>query len=281
MLDKIVLGTAQFGMRYGINSRRKISKNEIFKILDFSVENQINKLDTAPVYGNAEDLIGEYSKINNLNFKITSKFDTKNKSIEESINESLNRLNSNKIDTFLFHSLDSFKTLKKTFFGLKNLKKYSDNYGISLYTNEEVSEIQDIEELNTIQIPFNILDNYTQRGRIISLIKQKNKKLFFRSIFLQGLFFIPLDKISKNLIKLKENLIEINRLSTKYNLPIHSIAVSYVFSQNTNGVLVGVESISHLKKIINSIHIIKNEDLFKEIDSIQVIDKKKLDPRFW
>ena len=83
MLDKIVLGTAQFGMRYGINSRRKISKNEIFKILDFSVENQINKLDTAPVYGNAEELIGEYSKINDYNFKITSKIDTKNKSIRE------------------------------------------------------------------------------------------------------------------------------------------------------------------------------------------------------
>ena len=189
MLDKIVLGTAQFGMRYGINSRRKISKNEIFKILDFSVENQINKLDTAPVYGNAEELIGEYSKINDYNFKITSKIDTKNKSIRESLNESLNKLNSNKIDTFLFHSLDSFNSSKTKYLKLKNLEKYSDNYGISLYTNEEVSKIHDIEELNSIQIPFNILDNYTQRGRTISLIKQKNKKLFFRSIFLQGLFF--------------------------------------------------------------------------------------------
>ena len=123
MLDKIVLGTAQFGMKYGINSRKKISKNEIFKILDFSVENQINKLDTAPVYGNAEELIGEYSKINDYNFKITSKIDTKNKSIRESLNESLNKLNSNKIDTFLFHSLDSFNSSKTKYLKLKNLEK--------------------------------------------------------------------------------------------------------------------------------------------------------------
>ena len=280
MLDKIVLGTAQFGMRYGINSYGKISKNEVFKILDFSIKNQINKLDTAPVYGNAEELIGEYTKINDFNFKITSKINTKKKSIEESINESLNNLNSNKIDTFLFHSLDSFKT-SNFFLNLENLKKYSDNYGISLYTNEEVSEIIDVKELNSIQIPFNILDSYTQRGRTISLIKQKNKKLFFRSIFLQGLFFTPLNKIPEDLIKLKESLIEINRLSIKYNLPIYSMAISYVFSQNANGILVGVESISHLKKIISSISIIKNEDLFREINSIEVTDKKLLDPRFW
>ena len=95
------------------------------------------------------------------------------------------------------------------------------------------------------------------------------------------MFFTPLDKIPKNLIKLKESLIEIKKLSTKYNLPIHSIATSYVFSQNVDGILVGVESISHLKTIINSINIIKNEDLFQEIDLIKVIDKKKLDPRFW
>ena len=59
------------------------------------------------------------------------------------------------------------------------------------------------------------------------------------------------------------------------------MAISYVVSQNANGILVGVESISHLKKIINSISIIKNEDLFREINSIEVVDKKLLDPRFW
>ena len=182
MLEKIVLGTAQFGMKYGVNSKAQISKKETFSILDYCLENKIDKLDTAPAYGNSEELIGEYSKLNNVSFKISSKIDTKSKNILESINESLDRLNTNKIDVFLFHSLQSFKSNKSQFIDHRDLKKYSNSYGISLYTNEEVSEIINIDELRSIQIPFNLLDNLSLRGDLISLIKQKNKKLFFFGI---------------------------------------------------------------------------------------------------
>ena len=37
MINKLILGTAQFGFNYGINnSTGKVSKHEAFKILDFS-----------------------------------------------------------------------------------------------------------------------------------------------------------------------------------------------------------------------------------------------------
>ena len=59
-------------------------------------------------------------------FKISSKIDTKSKNILESINESLDRLNTNKIDVFLFHSLQSFKSNKSQFIDHRDLKKYSN-----------------------------------------------------------------------------------------------------------------------------------------------------------
>ena len=281
MLEKIVLGTAQFGMKYGVNSKAQISKKETFSILEYCLENKIDKLDTAPAYGNSEELIGEYSKLNNVSFKITSKIDTISKNILESINESLDRLNTNKIDVFLFHSLQSFKSNKSQFIDHRDLKKYSNSYGISLYTNEEVSEIINIDELRSIQIPFNLLDNLSLRGDLISLIKQKNKKLFFRSIFLQGLFFTPLEKIPSKFSRLKESIKKINRISKKYNVPILPIIISYVFSQKADGVLIGIDSKNHLKKIIQSVDIIENENLFKEIDLIKVENPLDLDPRFW
>ena len=58
LIDKIILGTAQFGLDYGVNNNiGKIQKKEVFKILDFCVNNGIRGIDTAGVYGNSESLI--------------------------------------------------------------------------------------------------------------------------------------------------------------------------------------------------------------------------------
>ena len=65
MLNKLVLGTAQFGLDYGINNfSGKVKLNEVYKILDFAYENNILTLDTAASYGNAELLIGNYFEEN-------------------------------------------------------------------------------------------------------------------------------------------------------------------------------------------------------------------------
>ncbi|MDP6772559.1 MAG: aldo/keto reductase, partial [Anaerolineales bacterium] len=52
LLYKIVLGTAQFGMNYGIaNSSGRIVQEEVSSILNFAWENGIKCLDTAAAYG--------------------------------------------------------------------------------------------------------------------------------------------------------------------------------------------------------------------------------------
>jgi len=64
-MNKLVLGTAQFGLDYGINnSNGKVSNLEIQRILNFAYENNIRILDTAESYGNAHEIIGSYHKKN-------------------------------------------------------------------------------------------------------------------------------------------------------------------------------------------------------------------------
>ena len=51
MYKKIILGTAQFGMKYGIsNSIGEIKLAEVFKILNFLKQKNIVSLDTARSY---------------------------------------------------------------------------------------------------------------------------------------------------------------------------------------------------------------------------------------
>ena len=58
-IKKITIGTAQFGLNYGIsNQNGQVSLTEIEKILDFSQRCGINSLDTAIAYGDSESRLG-------------------------------------------------------------------------------------------------------------------------------------------------------------------------------------------------------------------------------
>ena len=59
----MVVGTAQFGMPYGIaNQNGQMNFSDISMILDLAWRNGINNLDTAKAYGESEGSIGKYLK---------------------------------------------------------------------------------------------------------------------------------------------------------------------------------------------------------------------------
>ena len=71
MMNKICLGSAQFGADYGIaNKNGQVEQIEVKKILDYAATVKIDSIDTAIDYGNSEEIIGQYA---NDRFKIGSK----------------------------------------------------------------------------------------------------------------------------------------------------------------------------------------------------------------
>jgi uncharacterized protein len=57
IINKIVLGTVQFGLDYGINNKNgKIKFAEVNSILNFAWENGIRLLDSAYRYGDSEEV---------------------------------------------------------------------------------------------------------------------------------------------------------------------------------------------------------------------------------
>ena len=73
---QLCLGTAQFGIDYGItNSKGKIKQTKAHKILDLFMSKNHKLIDTASSYGNAEYTLGNYQSINSLRIvsKITYK----------------------------------------------------------------------------------------------------------------------------------------------------------------------------------------------------------------
>ena len=83
-MKKIVIGTANFGMDYGIgHNQKKLIDSEIVKIINTAKKIGIDTIDTAISYGNSLNRLGEFGI---SNFKIITKFpkipdDKKNKLI--------------------------------------------------------------------------------------------------------------------------------------------------------------------------------------------------------
>ena len=101
--SKIGLGTVQFGLDYGISNKSgRTNSEEVSKILQYASENDIDTLDTASAYGEAEKILGE----NNLDgFRVISKFMPPNEkeTIRVQLQQSLEKLKQKNIYGYLAH----------------------------------------------------------------------------------------------------------------------------------------------------------------------------------
>ena len=76
MSAQLCLGTAQFGMNYGItNKSGQVSIENVKKIIEYAESSNIMFLDTAQSYGNVEYILNKVLKSNNK-FQIISKLYT-------------------------------------------------------------------------------------------------------------------------------------------------------------------------------------------------------------
>ena len=90
-MSKIGIGSAQFGLNYGINSKKKINTLQIKKIFNYLYNNKKKcYIETAPVYGNAESLIGKNLKKKNQFKIITKTISSNGKKIDQQFIKKMN-----------------------------------------------------------------------------------------------------------------------------------------------------------------------------------------------
>lgn len=282
MSNKLILGTVQFGLNYGINnSKGKPEKENVFQILFYAFERGIRYLDTAELYGNAHDLIGEYHKLYpDKKFKIITKFPHEfDGNLDSKIDMYLNQLNVNNLSAILFHSFDSYKLHKSLIsFKLNGVEKI----GVSIYTNEQMEEVIDDVNVDIIQLPFNLFDNINLRGELLKKAKAKNKIVHTRSAFLQGLFFMNSENPFKIRTQLETELKFISNLSKRNSTSIGSVALNYCLKQsNIDGVLIGVDSLVQLKENIAFSQNQESDQCLKEVNTIKIENIELLNPSLW
>ena len=286
MTNKLILGTVQFGLDYGINNSAGLpSLDKVYSIFN-QAYGHILSLDTANGYGISEERIGKYhSEYPKSIFNVNTKF-SKGK-IENPLGEvevARNRLNVSIIDTMMFHSLEDFDKNSEQIELLISEGKgsYFKKFGVSVYNIEELEKLKNISEVEVIQVSFNLLDNHLKKGAILSELKALGKEIHVRSCFLQGLFFKSPNSLDGNFKYATGYLNKINNIANKYNYSIGELALSYCISKvYIDKVLIGVDSTDQLKQNLSWASSKLGEEVEMEIDSIDVKEEVVLNPSKW
>lgn len=289
MKNKIILGTVQFGLNYGINNYQgKPSDEEMKSILDYAYSQGIRYLDTAEAYGDSQHRIGSYHRGVNHRFNLITKYNSKidlPQSIIERVKHNLSTLNIDKLYSYMFHSFDEYKLFYPKFKkGLKNLinDELINKLGVSVYTNKEALQVLEDDSIQLIQLPFNLLDNFNKRKKVLNKAKERDVEIHTRSVFLQGLFFKELPQISNSQQNLIPYLKVIKQLNKDNNVNMQDLALSYALNQELiSKVLIGVDSLQQLQENIISSNIKLDENIVQNIDNIEVKEIKFLNPVNW
>ncbi len=282
---KLVLGTVQFGLNYGIaNSVGKPSDDEVNSILTVCSKFKVRYLDTAADYGDSENRIGTLAQKEN-SFDVITKF-SKAPGItwKQSLLNSIANLKGQRINTILFHSHhDYIKKIGELDEIVETLQRYSiDNLGVSVYTNAEAESLLDDPRIGAVQLPFNLFDNRVLSGATIKALKNNGKKIFTRSVFLQGLFFMSPADLPEKLMPLAGALNEVGKLAREFGLDPGEMALRYCIMQpEIDGVLIGVDNSSQLKQNLNWLRNPLPHELTERIEAIGIENTELLNPANW
>ncbi len=286
LTKKLVLGTVQFGINYGINNKAgKPSDIELENILTEAYINNIRFLDTAEAYGDAQKRIGFFhERHSDKLFNIITKFHENSlfKTIKQHVWNDLHELKVEQLYAYLFHNLNDLKKHIGEKEDLLQLKKEGiiSKIGVSLYTNEEIEQVLlSYDFIDLIQIPFNLFDNINLRGGVLAKMKSKGIEIHTRSVFLQGLFFKK--SLPENLSALQPNIDLIHKLSKTYSISIAELTLKYCTDQPLiDKVLIGVDTKDQLLMNIKSSGRL-DKDIKQKIDNIKINQTELLNPVNW
>jgi aryl-alcohol dehydrogenase-like predicted oxidoreductase len=282
---KLVIGSAQLGMNYGLFNNRKINHKEFKKIEKLVLKSKINFIDTAIGYGDSESIIGS-SKLKNLHIITKIKLPSK-KNIQvrdwtlKEISESLYKLKVKKIYGVLIHDYKDLlgKYGKDYLLSLQELKKKKiiKKIGISIYDSHEIKKIWKFWKPDLIQVPFNPLDNRILDSGWVDVFRKFKVKIFARSVFLQGLLINEDNSyiINKNYLILLNNF---KNWCYKNNISLLQGCVHFVKQfKKIDYLVVGFNNYNQLKEIIDVFN--KKQIIIPKKFSTN--KKNLIDPRKW
>jgi aryl-alcohol dehydrogenase-like predicted oxidoreductase len=251
MLEKLGLGTVQFGQAYGVsNQRGQVPKNEAVAILERAAKAGIQLLDTAANYGEAESVL---ASLGISSFRIVTKTINLSHGLDRVIARARQSASSLKADTLLVHAASDLKGAegKALWAALRGLKDEGvfRKIGVSAYMADDPVALAETFRPEVMQLPFSLLDQRLLEKDSLARLKKLGVEVHARSLFLQGLLFM--EELPVNLRHAAPHLARARKTLVDANTTPLAAALGFVLARREIAFgLVGVTSGKELDEII-------------------------------
>lgn len=262
---KLGLGSAQWGMDYGVsNSTGRTHDAEIGRILRAARESGVDLIDTAALYGGAEQALGKQSLDG---FKIVTKTPRFEKSqvtaddarqLVETFRRSLDFLRVDSVSGLMVHHADDLLVpgsdyLIEALSMLRN-RGAAERIGVSIYNSLKLEQLCDRLQPDIIQLPLNVIDQRLLKDGSLEFLHRKGIEIHVRSAFLQGLLLMPISQVPDYFTPWRDVLQTwqeacvcqgVTKLQAALNFLVNLDLVDYV--------VIGVESLIQFEQILSSL----------------------------
>lgn len=266
-MTELGLGTAQFGMAYGVsNSVGCISAAHVAVILDRASAAGVRVLDTAAEYGRSEAVLGEVLPAGH-GFRIVTKtphfpigLDARAIAARavQGLETSLERLKQTSIYGLLVHDAKALagengEALWNT---LEHLRRQGliRKVGVSAYTGDEIDLIFARFTPDLVQVPLSVLDQRLLESGHLARLKAQGVEIHVRSVFLQGLLLMPASERHVYFRQFDRELAVYEAFLAQKELSALRCALAFIHSvPEVDAALIGVTSPEELQECVDAL----------------------------
>ena len=260
-LSRLMLGTVQFGLPYGVANRTgQPEYGDVLAIVAAAVEGGVNCFDTAAAYGTSEEVLGRalhelrvadrvvvVTKVRPLAAAELADDALASQAIEQSVADSRRRLRLDCLPVVLFHrEADAAHRSVLERLQAKGWLRYA---GVSCDNRPgPAAEFVAAGNVSALQLPGNVLDRRHLRSGVFRDAASRGVAVFLRSVYLQGLLVMPEDDIPptlRDVIPVRRRLASI---AGEAGMNLAELALRYMLAQDgVTCVLTGVETVAQVR----------------------------------
>lgn len=262
-MARLGLGTVQFGLDYGIsNTGGRPTRQEVTSILDAAARAGVSVLDTAPAYGNSENVLGECLVAGNR-FRIVTKTpifpvgsldDSYGTALIHAAHESSRKLGGVRLGGLLVHHANHLTApgghaLVRALRALKD-EGLIEAMGVSVYDGDEIDRVLEIFTPDLVQLPINALDRRLIASGHLRRLKDLGVEIHARSVFLQGLLLMDPNDIPGHFAPIRPQLAGLHAAWKDAGLTPLAGCLAFAMAQpDLDIALVGVNSVAEMHQI--------------------------------
>ena len=283
-LAKLGLGSGQFPLDQA-PVRGKPPQIEVREILDIAARSGLPLFDVAGRATHAETLLGQVMPRPNP-FRVTistARPDRGPDFVEAEVRATLRRLNLEQADVLLAPSAGDLMGAHGLALWDRMLRMrdagLARKIGVSLYASDDPIGVSRRFRPDVVQAPASLLDQRLLVDGTLAALCHLGVEVHLRSIFLNGLLFLPPDRVPSQLKGAAARLSRARRLIAEGRSDPLQAALGFALSRpEASAVLVGVTSAAELQAVIAAASS-PPPDL--DWDEMAIDDPIALDPRRW